>query len=565
MKNTSNFIAFYKAIIICLSFNSSMGFAQNVYSPSNYDNSITSSTGIINCTSIDYSPFYSGGLITNPQLTAVIQDNGTNQDLYVWDQLNPSWVHVSVSGYLSSGGGDIIIGNDITGTYDYIIAIVIGDCLYSKNVYLYEYGVTGEGTGSLAVTYISNTPIISGSSTQGAGWSPHIDGIAEYHTNFLGMPRCNKFVITWQNYITGDIDGYFATLNSPASGSPIAIVTGLPSPHVYGGSAMPDVAAVERYNSAISSYNDIGIFCYIDHSGMYPILKKAEYDFSIGFGSNTSLFTSIDYSWGIGIPRIDAIDDFNNNSPTGLNAYFDVVTMHSTSINSWDVWQFNNLNIGIGENICDASAIYNPYSFSSLLDRNHIPVVACGIGGNYSLAFYNDNTYNTYLAEAFDWTYGSVMTTSPNAYIIPYSSIASPWAGYGSLAIAGTSNTNTLSTQSLFTCWTNGSHLDFKFTTSIYPFGFKHNPTALQGVISTSREYIYPNPVKDLCNLIVSDFSRDKNIQYSISDIYGKVLFEGKILSENQEFNFSDLIPGIYFMNINREGQSKESLKIVKQ
>jgi hypothetical protein len=83
---------------------------------------------------------------------------------------------------------------------------------------------------------------------------------------------------------------------------------------------------------------------------------------------------------------------------------------------------------------------------------------------------------------------------------------------------------------------------------------------------NTSSEFLnikaFPNPTKDLINL--SGYENHSDLQFTISDLSGKVLQNGKILSENEQLNFSNYSVGMYFITIQQNNKIVKTIKIVK-
>lgn len=86
------------------------------------------------------------------------------------------------------------------------------------------------------------------------------------------------------------------------------------------------------------------------------------------------------------------------------------------------------------------------------------------------------------------------------------------------------------------------------------------NETTLQ--ISLS---VYPNPISENLNLIVSNLSNEK-LSYQLVDIQGKLIGTGEVTSQQTQINTSSLAAATYFIHVlNQQNQNIQSFKIVKQ
>lgn len=91
--------------------------------------------------------------------------------------------------------------------------------------------------------------------------------------------------------------------------------------------------------------------------------------------------------------------------------------------------------------------------------------------------------------------------------------------------------------------------------------GFQQEIISVSTLIKKSADQkpivVYPNPVH---NTLVIE-SEETNINYQLMDLNGKIVFDGKIVSEFEKINFTKLPNGAYILKIN----NKETHKIFKQ
>jgi Secretion system C-terminal sorting domain len=76
---------------------------------------------------------------------------------------------------------------------------------------------------------------------------------------------------------------------------------------------------------------------------------------------------------------------------------------------------------------------------------------------------------------------------------------------------------------------------------------------------------VYPNPADNLLYVQISKGVKMlTGIQYTITDLMGKVMLRGIINKTNQDISISDLAGGGYFLNIYQEGKLLETKKLIK-
>ena len=96
--------------------------------------------------------------------------------------------------------------------------------------------------------------------------------------------------------------------------------------------------------------------------------------------------------------------------------------------------------------------------------------------------------------------------------------------------------------------------------------GFQQSKLSTSEIFSLNSDIfdikLFPNPTKDFINLITEKY---KNLSFCISDSNGKLLSEGKIISENTEIPVSNFPAAIYFLKISNNNQIIKIFQIVKQ
>ena len=74
---------------------------------------------------------------------------------------------------------------------------------------------------------------------------------------------------------------------------------------------------------------------------------------------------------------------------------------------------------------------------------------------------------------------------------------------------------------------------------------------------------IYPNPTTNFVELKTGS-PEIENMQYSVTDINGKILQNEEVTNETEQLNFSNYSNGVYFLTITQENQVIKSFKIIK-
>ena len=545
------------------------GSAQTIVPASFFETAVTplNTIGYPNCASIDYTPFNGGFGPVNPQLTAVVTGVGPgvspampNCQLWVNDQV-AGWTNVFIPGpIMPTSATDVIVGNNIMVAGQYLIGLVFNS---GGTVWLDIFSVTGTGSGALAIAPAGGPFNISG--TAMVVGSPHIDIMAEYSTPYpaIGLPRANKFVVTWEQSGQG-IWAYSASLNAPFPGVTAPINTNNLA-------HSPDVAAVERRNPITGVYEPWALFGYqqqisaIDMVDYYVVYQEWNL-------SNNAVGISRVYDIkplvGGELVRIDAIDDYNYNNPghdvypaaaPATTAYFCIVATANTNGGNFPsaILEYNNL-----------TGPWNPTDISSppglAGQYNLSPVVACGPGPNYTVA-YNSRLfapgYAPYFATAINWMTG-VQNPLGDAYAIPkLPYVLSPIVD--GIAIASTCNKDAAGAQAVFPCWQNKSQIWGKYTNNVI-YTFKNDPVLGVADLSSKDYAVMPNPASDYIFLDGPEHTSNQ-YRYQITDITGRAVLQAAIPNGKERVDIRDLANGVYILNIYSNDQNINTFRLVKQ
>ncbi len=116
--------------------------------------------------------------------------------------------------------------------------------------------------------------------------------------------------------------------------------------------------------------------------------------------------------------------------------------------------------------------------------------------------------------------------------------------------------------------WTLGEPVTETITdgTNILTQGFQQSKLTATEVFDISTDKfdinLFPNPTLNIINIKTSEF---KNLSYNISDTNGKLLKEGKLVSENTEISVNRLPAAVYFFTITNNNKIIRIFQIVKQ
>jgi hypothetical protein len=73
----------------------------------------------------------------------------------------------------------------------------------------------------------------------------------------------------------------------------------------------------------------------------------------------------------------------------------------------------------------------------------------------------------------------------------------------------------------------------------------------------------FPNPTSDFISLKVES-SKVESLQYTITDLSGRVLQTNKLLENNQQISFLNYAVGTYFITVQQNSKLVKSFKIIK-
>ncbi len=481
----------------------------NVYATT-ADNFLLSGHIDPNSAIIDYTPNCSCG---SALLTAIVSNASLSTGvakLMVNDGVNTP---VTLSLSINALDPDVIIGNNTTTSTNYLIGVVYRTKMTS-NIVLAIYEVVQPGTASFAVNFVSTTNIAT---SKTAGNCPHIDVIAEYGNTFLGLPLCDKFVITYrEGSPTQDVYGYYASLNSPSSGTYSSSI----------GSASPacDVAAIQRYNSGTSTVDDIALFVYIEPTAV----QYREWNIS----QNTySSVTSIDAGANPLSLRIDAIDDYNING--------------NGDIAQWCVAAASFPGVRVYSNLLG----YGGYNISTGSYNDDFAAITNGPCSAYTVSYWSPDSTDDIITQTIDWYTG--IPANGNYYQVNKSPLGTYYASRSSVS-ATCNSLGSSYAQDMVVCWPDGS-LDLYNKYSTCGMGFKPASSITATVKPLTQPSLAPNPTNDKTTL---SFTLDEpgSVKVVVLDAIGRVIntIINKMNAGSQQVAIAtaDLPVGVYTVSL---------------
>ena len=467
-----------------------------------------------------------------------------------------------------AGTPDIALANDPTGTAGVdFVAVYAYPTSTGVQVDYYKFSQSG---GTIIGSGFSTT-----SSICSLGHSPstvHIDVIADYHDivpSSSGFPNCHHVVVTWDDPSgTGHVSAAFIDLFS--------LPTTLAVQTISNSGKSPDVAAIIR-NVGLSR-DEIALVTYTNSTG--TALYYKEWDITALTLSTATTLDAGEVGTSIAVPRIDAIDDFNNNSALSGHANYKVAAQVDSSgyylVRTYD----NILNAGLTtfwdcSQIADLSVLG---TYSAPPYGHFAPAVS--MGGNYVSAL-NPNDATDYMVtdyihtsgadilmmEPINYSNSTFLANTNGAYNYYWVSDtpAVTTSGYAN-AVSSPCNSPT-SINSSVIAWAvasgTGSAIEYKI--SPYYYAFKHPETnGTATVVQNENWQVYPNPTT---NFIAINYTGTAvaNANYRIVDMLGRTVLAGSLISNNEQIDLRRIPAGNYILKLSGENLPGENEMIVKQ
>lgn len=90
-------------------------------------------------------------------------------------------------------------------------------------------------------------------------------------------------------------------------------------------------------------------------------------------------------------------------------------------------------------------------------------------------------------------------------------------------------------------------------------------PTGVSSIVEDESISIYPNPFSSSVNIVVNDFSKNKQLELTIYNVLGAEVLNTRITTQLTTFETSNLPSGIYFYKIRSNNKVTQSGKLIAQ
>lgn len=505
--------------------------------------------------------------LNNSEFTNV---NGTLYGV-VWDNGGNIYYNLSFSTFST---GATAIALPVTGGSAVHPDIVLGGNYYNNNymaitytftiggvesIYINVYTITLTSSGitvsPICTTYIYN---LSGSNTAGNVGSAHIDAANTLDYPNASAALADRFVVAWEDKLCTYSGGNYGARTKSGSFSNIAANCPTPTWTVptttnqcVNNTAATNGASVDvagYYRTATGYRAD---FVYRDPASDAIYERK----WNLTPNALNPTVNTID-NGGSGTtqyPRIDVPDWDPASGYTNLEV---VYNRYNTTNSVWEVIQTNDLQTQT------ATAYYNLATYGTFYNNNTSPVVTCGPNDNsFSLAYASPLiTTSEIWAQGVSWVDGKLFQTGgPNVqyWAVNQTSTAGAPVAITNDWIWGSTH---IAPGEIFVCWYNSTYdrIDCKTSASAYAF----KPTRLTSIPLSEKARISPNPATG--QLFVMP-GKTEVTDYSISDVLGRTLLQGKLDNGGQAIDIQGLKPGIYILNINYKGNISGQEKFIKE
>jgi hypothetical protein len=457
---------------------------------------------------------------------------------------------------------DIIIGNSAAFPATQFIAAVAYITVSGRPQIDY-YTITYTTATTFAVVLSGST----GFSNLYQSATIHLDVIAEAGNTLLtGYPWCDKFAIAWDDYsawgpVAPDVYASLTSLNAPVPGIPYGATLGSVQP--IGTGYQPDVAGIQRLVGI--TVTDFALVTFTsplfsppqtwnttDWDGTYTLVPPPP----------ITNYTCLPAE-SINMPRIDAIDDYNFNTPSPLFSYYKAVAegFSGATRSSWTT-----------DNILAGGLYFDNAAVGVLGTDQMSPTVAFGgnNGNEYQVCHYNVNGVGSLAPQ-------SVFMEAINQFL-PGAIVGGDWyrVNFAPTDFVNGNFLNAISTPcndptdqtlvawSYFNTVAGVSQVYYKVTPySPIPPNYAFRGANATGISNTAvnKWMLYPNPASTV--LSVGNPGNDGN--YRITDVLGRTVHSGALPAGASGIDISRLLPGTYDIAMYNNEEQTHHERFVKQ
>jgi uncharacterized repeat protein (TIGR01451 family) len=166
-------------------------------------------------------------------------------------------------------------------------------------------------------------------------------------------------------------------------------------------------------------------------------------------------------------------------------------------------------------------------------------------------------TFRMYGPRVLEWTFNNILLPDSNHNVV---------GSNGFLTFTVNQNNNMPNNTKIY----NSADIYFDFNAPVTTNQTMHTvndgvQTVLEvkpiKVASGNIFSVYPNPSSSDVNIVTKTAVAGHN--YSISDMYGRIILGGKLMDEKTRISVKDLVNGVYLLNIS--GETNASFKLIKQ
>ena len=355
------------------------------------------------------------------------------------------------------------------------------------------------------------------------------------------------------NFFYG-VNLYQASINAPASPTYVGNAAN-GAPYV---TVNPADVALAEVQVAPSTYHMYAYYTFTDASNtMYVSQVDCATGIPLAGYPVTISTTNMDI-----YPRIDALKNFSVNSPSMSTPNADYMAVdnqtstgkilaNSNVASNVDLTcytggvgradKYPTVTFGVSEYTVGFAHEFTPTSHRAFLSRTLDMTTGIPVTSN----FYRINSHFIYNFDPEIWTLsstcnndGSVTSGGAQPYVQAY------WERFLSPSVLGDT-------------WD-------KITPAVYagPL-WKHASTGLQNTETTSEWQLWPNPGSEQVNVAIPTDARPAT--YQITNITGREIVKGSIVSGEQSIPIKRFAPGMYILHFYDESNEIKTMKFVKE
>jgi hypothetical protein len=409
-----------------------------------------------------------------------------------------------------------------------------------------RFDIINPGNASLGFGPIATWPLQFNGSSLHNSIEPHIDVFPDPVNTGCGGNKMRKAVATWSQDIGSGYNIYSSVIDLDGPNGNVFVTPALLIDQGVGS----DVAAVTDKGTAGNPQT--AYFIYYDRTK--GSIKHADWDIST---TTVNTYPALETGTFSYCPRIEAQSLGSKMTGTGQTPILweAVAQVNQTGLEEVHAYGYNkSTGIISKDNYASSLSPINTYN-------HYLPAVATGQGGNTvgvpSAVGNNSFTIGWYMGTSNTIEALQISNALPSTVLAGFSQVNKTALGTGTIPASAFANSAN-SGNYLVSYWhtdlsTPSDMIGSKINTT---FSFK--TTKINEINNQGMANIYPNPVKDILHVYKAD-----DCNYVITNIVGVNVLAGKL--QNNEINTSSLTPGMYLLQLNKQGQNYDPIKFVKE